>query len=231
VRLAPGFAEDLDGRTALRAVVGEDQPLFREGVIQILRRGGIDVVAATDDADDAVRKARAHEPDVAVLDIRMAPSFEDDGLRAAHEIRSMHPHVGVLVLSQFLEDRYALALLGDRPEGIGYLLKDRIIDAGSFVDAVRQVARGGSRIDSEVVGRLVERRQRRDPIAALTGREREVIRLMAEGRSNQGIADVLVVTVSAVERHVTRIFAKLELGDDPHGHRRVLAVLNYLHHA
>jgi DNA-binding NarL/FixJ family response regulator len=210
-------------------VVGEDQPLFREGVVHVLRDAGLDVVAEAGDAPDLVRKARAHSPDVAVIDIQMPPNFGEDGLRAAEEIRTIVPAIGVLVLSHFLEDRYAIDLLGDRPDGVGYLLKDRLSDVGTFVDAVRQVARGGSVIDAEVVGRLVGRRRRHDPLDDLTPREREVLALMAEGKSNEGIAEALVVTVSAVERHVTGIFSKLGLPNQGNSHRRVLAVLLYLH--
>ena len=213
----------------IRVVVGEDQPLFREGVVHVLRDAGLDVVGEAVSADDLVRKARAHTPDVVVGDIQMPPNLGDDGLRAVREIRRLAPKIAVLVLSQFLEDRYAIELLGDRPEGVGYLLKDRVADVGSFVDSVRRVARGGSVIDPEVVGRLVGRRRRNNQVEDLTGREREVLALMAEGKSNQGIAERLVVTVAAVERHVTNIFAKLGLRREEHEHRRVLAVLRYLH--
>jgi len=209
-------------------MVGEDQPLFREGLVHVLGNAGFDVVATAGNADDLVRKARAHSPDVAVIDIQMPPNLGDDGLRAAREIRATEPTIAVLVLSQFLEDRYAIDLLGDRPEGVGYLLKHRVADVESFVDAVQRVAGGGSVIDAEVVGRLVLRRGRHDPIDDLTPREREVLSLMAQGRSNQGIAETLVVTVSAIERHVTGIFSKLGLPDDGHEHRRVLAVLQHL---
>jgi DNA-binding NarL/FixJ family response regulator len=211
-------------------VVGEDQALFREGVVHVLRASGFDVVATTDNADDLVRKVRAHSPDVAVVDIQMPPRFSDDGLRAAREIRTIRPAIAVLVLSQFLEDSYAIDLLGDRPEGVGYLLKDRVSDVGSFAEAVRRVVRGGSVMDAEVVRGLVGRRRTLDPVDELTVREREVLQLMGQGRSNQGIADALVVTVSAVERHVTSIFAKLGLPNEAQDHRRVLAVLTYLRH-
>jgi DNA-binding NarL/FixJ family response regulator len=212
----------------ISVVVGEDQPLFREGVVHVLREAQFDVVAAAGDARDVVRKASSHCPDVTVIDIQMPPNFADDGLRAAQEIRATRPDVGVLILSQFLEDRYPVDLLGDRPEGVGYLLKDRVGDVPSFVDAVRRVARGGSVIDAEVVGRLVSRRGRPDGLAGLTAREREVLAAMAQGHSNRGIADALVVTESAVERHVTSIFSKLKLPHRGEAHRRVLAVLQYL---
>ena len=213
---------------AIRVVVGDDQPLFREGVVQILRAAGFDVVASAADARDLVRKARAHCPDVAVVDIRMPPHFSDDGLVAAKEIRVATPKVGILILSQFLDDRYVIDLLGEEPNGVGYLLKDRVANVGMLADAVCSVARGGSVIDPEVVRLLVGRRRRHDPVDELTPREGEVLTLMAEGKSNHGIAETLVVTVSAVERHVTSIFAKLDLGEDTNGHRRVLAVLRYL---
>jgi DNA-binding NarL/FixJ family response regulator len=210
-------------------VVGEDQPLVREGVVSALTDAGLDVVGVAADAEDLVRKARAHHPDVVVTDIEMPPDFTDDGLRAAREIRAERPDVGVLVLSQFLEDRYPLELVGDSAEGVGYLLKDRVGDLESFVAAVRRVAHGGSVLDSAVVSIMVGRQRDDDPLDDLSPREREVLGLMAEGRSNQGIADVLVVTVAAVERHVTSIFAKLELNPAAEDHRRVLAVLEYLH--
>jgi DNA-binding NarL/FixJ family response regulator len=209
-------------------VVGEDQALFREGVVHVLKASGFEVVATTGNADDLVRKARAHSPDVVVVDIQMPPGFSDDGIRAAREIRTIQPAIAVLVLSQFLEDNYAVDLLGDRPEGVGYLLKDRVSDVGSFADAIRRIARGGSAIDAEVVRGLVGRRRTHDPVDDLTSRELEVLSLIGQGRSNQGIADALVVTISAVERHVTSIFAKLGLPDGAQHHRRVLAVLRYL---
>ena len=212
----------------IRVVVGEDQPLFRDGVVHVLANAGFDVLAAAGDAQDLVRRALAHRPDVVVVDIHMPPDFQDDGLRAAHEILAARPATGVLVLSQFLEDRYVIDLLDDRPGGKGYLLKDRIADADSFVEAVRRVAGGGSVIDEEAVGRLVGRRRGGGQIGSLTNREREVLGLMAQGKSNQGIADELVITVSAVERHVTSIFAKLGLARDAQEHRRVLAALRYL---
>jgi DNA-binding NarL/FixJ family response regulator len=212
----------------IRVVVGEDQPLFREGVVHVLRESGIDVVGAAGDALTLVATTRTHSPDVAVVDIHMPPDLGDDGLQAALEIRSGDPSIAVLVLSQFLEDRYAVELLGDRPDGVGYLLKDRLGDTGVFVDAVRRVARGESVVDSEVVARLVRRRRGHDPIEQLSPRERDVVGLMAQGRSNRGIAEALVVTDSAVERHVTSIFAKLGLPLDAGDHRRVLAVLQYL---
>jgi DNA-binding NarL/FixJ family response regulator len=216
------------GPAPLRIVVGEDQPLVREGVVHVLQEADFDVVAVAADADDLVRKALAHKPDVVVTDIQMPPDNADDGLRAARRIRDAQPGVGVLVLSQFLEDGYPLELLGDRADGLGYLLKDRVGDVPTFIEAVRRVAAGGSVLDPEVVGRMVGRPRRRSPMDDLSPREREVLGLMAEGRSNQGIADELVVTVGAVERQITGIFGKLELAPAPTDHRRVLAVLQYL---
>jgi DNA-binding NarL/FixJ family response regulator len=224
------YRSDLDERPQIRVVVGEDQPLFREGVVHVLREAGLDVVAVAGDARDLVRKTRAYAPDIAIVDIQMPPNHADDGLLAAHEIRANMPTTAVLVLSQFLEEQYAVDLLDGRPEGVGYLLKDRVADVEGFIDAVRRVARGGSAIDAEVVGQLVGRRRRHDPIDELSCREREVVALMAEGKSNRGIAEALFVTVSAVERHVTSIFTKLGIAHEEHGHRRVLAVLRYLHH-
>jgi DNA-binding NarL/FixJ family response regulator len=212
----------------LRVVVGEDQPLVLEGVVHVLREAGFDVVGVAADADDLIRKTSAHKPAIVVTDIQMPPNGEDDGLRAAHQIRQRQPDVGVLVLSQFLEDRYALELVGDRPEGVGYLLKDRVGDVKSFTEAVRRVAGGGTVLDPAVVARLVGRRRNRSAVEDLTRREREVLALMAEGRSNQGVAEAMVVTVPAVERHVTSIFAKFELAPTTESHRRVLAVLEYL---
>jgi DNA-binding NarL/FixJ family response regulator len=213
----------------LRVVVGEDQPLVRAGIVRALEEEeGFEVVAVAADAPDLVRKTRAHKPDVVVTDIQMPPDLTDDGLRAAIEIRATQPEVGVVVLSQFLEERYALDLVGERADGVGYLLKDRVGDLTLFTDAVRRVARGGSALDPDVVQRMVGRRRTTTPLDELTPREREVLTLMAEGRSNQGIADQFVVTVAAVERHVTSIFSKLGLRAVPEDHRRVLAVLKFL---
>jgi DNA-binding NarL/FixJ family response regulator len=212
----------------LRVVVGEDQPLVLEGVVHVLEEAGFTVVGVAADADDVVRKTRAHRPAVVVTDIQMPPGRADDGLRAALEIRVSQPDVGVLVLSQFLEDRYALELVGDRAEGVGYLLKDRVGDIKSFTEAVRRVAAGGTVLDPAVVARLVGRRRNLSAVETLSPREREVLDRMAEGWSNQGIAEALVITVPAVERHVTGIFAKLGLAPAAEHHRRVLAVLEYL---
>lgn len=213
---------------SIRVVVGEDQPLFREGIVHVLDDAGFDVVAIAGDAEDLVRKARAHHPDVVVTDIRMPPGNTDDGLKAALTIREADPAPGVLVLSQFLETRYAIDLVGDRADGVGYLLKDRVSDIVGFTDAVRRVAAGGSALDPKVVQRMVGRPRENSALDELTPREHEVLSLMAEGLSNQAIADRFVVTVPAVERHVTRIFAKLDLHPGQEQHRRVLAVLEYL---
>jgi DNA-binding NarL/FixJ family response regulator len=209
-------------------VVGEDQPLVREGIVRALEEAGFEVVGTAADAPDLIRKARAHRPDVVVTDIQMPPDREDDGLRAALEIRESDPDVGVLVLSQFLESRYALDLVGERAEGVGYLLKEKVGEIRTFTDAVERVARGGSALDPEVVALLVGRKRHESPLDELTKRERQVLSLMAEGRSNAGIAEELVVTTAAVERHVTSIFAKLGLHQSSVQHRRVLAVLRYL---
>lgn len=196
--------------------------------MRVLETAGFGVVATAADAPDLVRKARAHHPDVVVTDIQMPPDRSDDGLRAALDIRESDPDVGVLVLSQFLEARYALDLVGERAEGVGYLLKEKVGDVAAFTDAVQRVAGGGSALDPEVVALLVGRKRQNSPLDELTGRERQVLSLMAEGRSNGGIAEELVVTVAAVERHVTSIFGKLGLHQSPEQHRRVLAVLRYL---
>jgi DNA-binding NarL/FixJ family response regulator len=216
------------GTPPLRVVVGEDQPLVRAGVVHALEEDGFEVVAVAADAPDLLRKTRAHRPDVVVTDIQMPPDSTDDGLRAAIEIRATQPDVGVVVLSQFLEDRYALDLVGERADGVGYLLKERVGDLALFTDAIRRVARGGSALDPEVVQRMVGRRRADSPLDDLTPRELQVLGLMAEGRSNQGIADELIVTVPAVERHITSIFGKLGLRAVPEDHRRVLAVLEFL---
>jgi DNA-binding NarL/FixJ family response regulator len=212
----------------MRVVVADDQALLRQGVVRLLEDAGFDVVAQAGDAPDLLRKVGAHRPDVAVVDVQMPPDNTDDGLRAALEIRARQPDVGVLVLSQHADERYALDLIGDNAEGVGYLLKDRVADFDAFADAVRRVAAGGSALDPSVVSRMLGRRRRDDPLEELTKREREVLELMAEGRSNRGIAEVLVVTPHAVEKHVTNIFAKLGIGAAPEDHRRVLAVLAFL---
>jgi DNA-binding NarL/FixJ family response regulator len=212
----------------MRVVVADDSVLLREGVVRLLEENGFDVVAQAGDAEDLIRKVKAHKPDVAVVDIRMPPTNTDDGLRAALEIRAELPDTGVLVLSQYVEEGYALDLVGESAGGVGYLLKDRVADVDRFVDSVRRVADGGSALDPEVVSQLVGRARRDDPLGELTPREREVLELMAEGRSNNAIAEHLVVTERAVEKHVTSIFVKLGLAPAPEDHRRVLAVLAFL---
>jgi DNA-binding NarL/FixJ family response regulator len=215
------------GAIAVRVVVGEDQVLFRAGLVSLLSQASFDVVAQAGDADDLVRKASAHRPDIVVTDVRMPPTNTDDGLRAAMAIRARLPATAVLVLSQYVAEEPALALLSGSAEGVGYLLKDRVHDLDHFRDAVRRVAAGGSALDPEIVARLVGRRAP-GPLDELTPREREVLGLMAEGRSNQGIAEALVVTDHAVEKHVRSIFQKLDLPAARGDHRRVLAVLAFL---
>ena len=212
----------------MRVVVAEDSVLLREGIVMLLENAGFEVVAQAGDAEDLMRKVRAHKPDVAVIDIRMPPTNTDDGLRAALELRGELPDTGVLVLSQYVEEGYAVDLLSGGGEGVGYLLKDRVGDVRLFTDAVVRVAQGGSALDPEVVALLLGRRRREDPLEGLTAREREVLGLMAEGRSNAAIAEALVVTERAVEKHVTSIFSKLDLPPTVEDHRRVLAVLAYL---
>ena len=212
----------------MRVVVGEDSVLVREGIVRVLREAGFDVVAQAGDAEDLVRKVSAHKPDVAVVDIKMPPTETDDGLRAAMEIRRRLPETGVIVLSQYLEEGYALDLVADGAEGTGYLLKDRVGDVERFTDSVRRVGEGGSALDPEVVVQILGRRRRDDRLAGLTERDHEVLALIAEGRSNQAIAQRLVVTERAVEKHVTSIFDKLGLMRAPEDHRRVLAVLTFL---
>jgi DNA-binding NarL/FixJ family response regulator len=211
----------------VRVVIAEDSLLLRAGLVRLLADAGLDVVGEAGDAGDLLRMVALREPDVAVVDVRMPPTHTDEGLRAARTIRERHPSCGVLVLSQHLEESYALELLGDDASGLGYLLKDRVMDLDRFVDSVRRVGEGGSALDPEVVSRLLGRR-RGGPLDALTPREREVLGLMAEGRSNRGIAEQLVVTERAVEKHVTSIFGKLRLPAAQADHRRVLAVLAYL---
>jgi DNA-binding NarL/FixJ family response regulator len=208
--------------------VAEDSVLLREGIVMLLENAGFEVVGQAGDAEDLVRKVGAHKPDVAVVDVRMPPGNSDDGLRAAILLRSRQPGLGVLVLSQYVEPAYAQALLADSAEGVGYLLKDRIGDVDRFIDAVRRVAAGGSALDPEVVRHLMGRPSGADALGALTGRERETLELMAEGRSNRAIAETFGVSERAVEKNVTNIFGKLGLGHAPDDHRRVLAVLAYL---
>jgi DNA-binding NarL/FixJ family response regulator/class 3 adenylate cyclase len=212
----------------MRVVIAEDSVLLREGIAKLLVAEGFDVVGQSGTGDDLLLKVRSYKPDVAIVDIRMPPTHTDEGLQAAKEIREKHPQVGVLVLSQYVESGYALELLRESAEGVGYLLKDRVADVKEFADAVRRVGEGGSALDPTVVSRLVGSRRGEDPVETLTPREREVLELMAEGRSNQAIAEKIVVTPRAVEKHVTNIFTKLSLPPSAEDHRRVLAVLTYL---
>jgi DNA-binding NarL/FixJ family response regulator len=209
-------------------VLGEDDILLREGIARLLGEAGFEVVAQAGDAVDLLRKALAHRPDVAVVDIQMPPNGADDGLRAALEVRDRLPDTGVLLLSQYYDDTYALDLIGDSAEGVGYLLKERVGDVAAFTDAVARVAAGGSALDPEVVGRMLGRRRREGPLDDLTKRERDVLAQLAEGKSNHGIAEALVISNASVEKHVTSIFHKLGLKTSPTGHRRVLAALTYL---
>jgi DNA-binding NarL/FixJ family response regulator len=212
----------------MRVAIAEDSVLLREGVARLLEDAGFDVVAQCGTAEELLLKVRSFPPDVAVVDIRLPPTHNDEGLRAAIEIRDRHPSVGVLVLSQYVELGLALKLLTKSPDGVGYLLKDRITDVDEFVASVRRVADGGSALDPIIVSTLLSRRRSDDPIAQLTPREREVLELMATGSSNQGIADALVITLRAVEKYVSTIFTKLGLPSTKSESRRVLAVLLFL---
>ncbi|HEU5279461.1 MAG TPA: response regulator [Gaiellaceae bacterium] len=216
------------GFRGVRVVLADDSVLLREGIARLLEDAGFDVVAQGGTAEDLLRHVGMHKPDVALVDIRMPPTQTDEGLRAAKQIRERWPDTGVLVLSQYVEPAYAMELLGENAEGVGYLLKDRVSDVDEFAAAVRRVGEGGSALDPAVVSQLVGRRRRDDPVDELTPREREVLELMAEGRSNQAIAEKLVITLRAVEKHVTSIFSKLRLPATAEDHRRVLAVLTYL---
>jgi DNA-binding NarL/FixJ family response regulator len=209
-------------------VIADDSVLLRSGIAQLLEDSGFEVVGQAGDGEDLLRKVGAHKPDIAIVDVRMPPTHTDEGLRAAHRIRAEHPGTAVLVLSQYVDEAYAFELLSDSTERTGYLLKDRVADVESFTDAVRRVAEGGSALDPEVVSTLLGRRRRDDPFAALTPREREVLVLMAEGRTNAAMAGALGVSERAVEKHVTAIFSKLDLPPAAADHRRVLAVLAFL---
>ncbi len=211
----------------LRVAVGEDDVLLREGIARVLTAAGFDVVAQAGDADDLLRKGLAHRPDLLVADINMPPGHGDDGLRAAIEVRRQRPETGVLVLSQYYEERFAADLLADGAGGAGYLLKERVGRVEEFVDAATRVAEGGSAVDPEVVARMLGRHQR-SVVDKLTPRELDVMAAMAEGKSNRGIADALVISVPAVEKHITRIFDKLQINAVESEHRRVHAVLTFL---
>jgi DNA-binding NarL/FixJ family response regulator len=215
----------------VRVVIADDSVLLREGIARLLVESGFEVVGQAGDAEDLLRKVGAHKPDIAVIDVRMPPTHTDEGLRAAHRIRAEYPDTAVLVLSQYVEEAYAVELLSESTERTGYLLKDRVADVRTFADAVRRVAKGGSALDPEVVALMLGRQRRTDPLASLTPRERQVLGLMAEGRSNSAMAEVLVVTDRAVEKHVTSILSKLDLPPAVEDHRRVLAVLTFLRSA
>ena len=212
----------------MRLVIAEDAVLLRAGLTRLLDDAGEEVVAAVGDAEALLDAVERQAPDLAIVDVRMPPTFTDEGIRAAVQIRTQHPGTAVLVLSQYVEQEYASELLAGNTEKVGYLLKDRVADVREFVDAVRRVADGGTALDPEVVAQLLARSRRRDPLDRLTDREREVLGLMAEGRSNRAIGDELVVSDGAVEKHVSNIFSKLDLPPAPGDHRRVLAVLRYL---
>jgi DNA-binding NarL/FixJ family response regulator len=215
----------------VRVVIAEDLALLRDGLTRLLRDNGIEVVAAVADADALIREVVAQKPDIAVVDIRLPPGYRDEGLRAALELRRLVPGIAVLVISQYVEQTYAEELLADRGGGVGYLLKDRVMHVADFLEAVRRVADGGTALDPDVVAQLFARRRRDGPLERLTPREREVLGLMAEGRSNTGIAESLVLTTGAVEKHIQSILSKLDLPQSSTDHRRVLAVLAYLQSA
>ena len=212
----------------MRVVIAEDSVLLREGLAKILADGGLEVVGQAGNADELLLKVRSYDPDVAVVDVRMPPTHTDEGAQAAETIRAQYPDVGVLLLSQIVEARRALQLFSERPEGFGYLLKDRVLEIDDFLEAVRRVARGGTAIDPDVIAQLVGRRRPDDPLEDLTEREREVLGLMAEGRSNQGIGEKLFLSPKTIEMHIHHIFRKLALEVTSDAHRRVLAVLAYL---
>lgn len=212
----------------MRVVIAEDLALLRDGLTRLLRDNGFEVVAAVEDGDALVHAVRLERPDIAIVDIRLPPSFRDEGVRAALELRQLAPDTAVLVVSQYVELTYATELLSDGRGGVGYLLKDRVLDVDDFVDAVRRVAEGGTALDPEVVAQLFSRRRPDDPLERLTPRELEVLGRMAEGRSNAAIADEFVITVGAIEKHIANIFMKLRIPPSESDHRRVLAVLAYV---
>ncbi|MBK6872604.1 MAG: response regulator transcription factor [Kineosporiaceae bacterium] len=215
----------------MRIVIAEDSVLLREGLVRLLSDAGMEVVQACSDAEQLLRAVAVHQPDLALVDVRMPPTFTDEGVRAALVIRQEHPDTAVLVLSQYVEENYATDLVAGRPTGVGYILKDRVADVADFVEAVRRVAGGGTALDPELVLQLLTRARRRDPLQRLTPRESQVLALMAEGRSNTAIAAALVVSEGAVEKHVSGIFTKLDLSPAETDHRRVLAVLRWMQRA
>jgi DNA-binding NarL/FixJ family response regulator len=212
----------------MRVVIAEDSALLREGLRRLLVEQDIEVADAVGDGEGLLRAVSEHRPDVCVVDVRMPPTYVDEGLRAALVIRNRWPETGVLVLSQYVEERYATELIGDNPDGVGYLLKDRVAEVEDFVEAVRRVADGDTALDPEVVKQLLVRTRRKDPLSTLTPRERDVLGAMAEGKSNAGIGAALVIGPAAVEKHISSIFLKLGLRAEDGEHRRVLAVLRYL---
>jgi DNA-binding NarL/FixJ family response regulator len=212
----------------MRVVIAEDSVLLREGIVRLLLEQDCTVVAAVGDGDALLKAVDEHRPDVCVVDVRMPPTFTDEGLRAALVIREQFPAIGVLVLSQYVEERYASELIGGNPGGVGYLLKDRVADVDQFIDALRRVGDGGAALDPEVISQLLVRSRRVDPLAVLSPREQDVLRVMAEGKSNAGIAQALVVGEGAVEKHISNIFLKLGFAPTDGEHRRVLAVLKFL---
>jgi DNA-binding NarL/FixJ family response regulator len=212
----------------MRVVIADDAMLIREGTARLLEDAGVDVAGKAGDAQKLLRIVAREHPDVAIIDIKMPPTHTDEGLVAAEQIRSSHPDVGVLILSQYLESRYATRLLEDHPEGRGYLLKERVSDIGVLKDAIQRIAERECVLDPTIVARLIKRRRQQGPLDELTGREREVLALIAEGRSNHGIAEILVLSPKTVEAHIGRVFTKLGLDESPDYHRRVLAVLAFL---
>jgi len=212
----------------VRVVIADDSVLLREGLARVLTEGGFEVVAQAANADELRQVVRRYKPDIAIVDVRMPPTHTDEGARAAVEIRTEQPEVAVLVLSQVIEAAHAMRLFSERPEGFGYLLKDRVLEIDDFLEAVRRVGKGGTAIDPEVIGQLVGRRREGDPLEELTPREREVLELMAQGLSNRGICEKLFISPKTVETHVNSIFGKLDLMPAPDEHRRVLAVLAFL---
>ncbi|MCP5026256.1 MAG: response regulator transcription factor [Actinomycetia bacterium] len=214
--------------TELRAVIADDSVLLRDGLVRLLAEADIEVVAAVGDAEELLRAVDEHEPDLAIVDVRMPPTHTDEGIRAAITLRGTRPGLAVLVLSQYVEERYATELLAGDTAGVGYLLKDRVVDVADFLAAVRRIAGGGSAVDSEVVAQILRRSRKQSELDRLSPREREVLAALAEGLSNKGIGDKLVISQGAVEKHISNVFTKLDFQAADHAHRRVLAVLRYL---